>query len=221
MIRYKASFTNQHISVNAEVLNYYLDPVYTHGLILLLNGVNIDLGGFEELLIEDAEQYGEQQLKIFQYEISYPYEDKQKKELLLTNFHLEITIPIQYIDKNSNKVQIADLHVHVNCDEKRAYKYYFKLLTATTELSDITDALQEIQNQLKDTFVLEICAVCKNSNRNPYGGVPFFNHLCFRNNKESFWALKDKYKHTVGSFMDDAKWESTYVTYRCEEFMPY
>ncbi len=221
MVRYKALFRNKHISVNTEVLNYCLDPISKYNLVLRINEVNIDIDGFEVLHIEDAKQYGKQQLKIFEYEIIQPYEDRQKKDLLLANFYLEVIIPIPGLDKNSNTTQTKNLHVHVHCNEEKLYKYHFKLLNATSELSDITDALQEIQNQLRDTFILEICACCKNSSRNPYGGVPFFNHLCFRNDKKLFWVLKDKSKYTVAPFMNDAKWESTYVTYRCEEFLPF
>lgn len=53
------------------------------------------------------------------------------------------------------------------------------------------------------------------------GGVPFFNHLSFRADKELFWAIENKNKRTVGSFMNEAKCESTYATYRCEEFLPF
>jgi hypothetical protein len=44
---------------------------------------------------------------------------------------------------------------------------------------DLLDAFEILYNEINQDYLVRICAFCKKSCWNPYGGVDFLNHLCF------------------------------------------
>lgn len=218
-IKYKTVFSNRKGIVNTELEDLtknsseFFFPI-------TIDGVTIETDGFDGLSIDKPEQYSENQLSRFDYNVNYPYKDKSKKLLVLTNYHLETLIPIFIREIKSGKRRKVDIHIEMEHDGKRVTRRCC-LLDKESENFDMECAFVEMQEQLKEYCQMEICSNCRNSFWNPYGGNEFFNQLCFKSESEKFQSLKDKDRMTVMHFMkfgEDKNFENVQLTDFCKAF---
>ncbi len=214
MIPLKAILTTAHGSFPTQVEEEDF-------LVMHVNGVKIELDGFEVLSIEMPPAYTADQLSIFDYDIrKNTYEGRKWDTLFLKDFQLDAFIPLSLVDRETQIREIADLHIRILADKNRKYQYLFELLSATSEQAFIDDALGEIWKKLRDRYHIEICACCKNSCTNPYGGIAFTSQLCFKAIKEQFWGLDKVDKASISSLTHQNLHDIKNVTDHCEEFLP-
>ena len=217
-MKYRTIFSNLHGNINTEIDND--DDMSECFYPMLVNGVEIETDGFEGLSIENPEQYPENKLAQFDYDIKYPYKDKEKKLLVLKNYQLKAFIPIQVLEKESGKRMKVDMEITMTYDGNN-FKRICSLLGKNSDYSDMEVAFRELQTQLKNDYSMEICSNCKNSSWHPYGGNEFFNHLCFEKESIAFQFIENKTKTSVGGFMkygNDENWELVQLTDYCDKF---
>jgi hypothetical protein len=77
------------------------------------------------------------------------------------------------------------------------------------------DALQDIQRQLPEEMYMRICFCCAYSDYHPVGNGLFGDLACFRNKKQEYLAICNKY-----ALMDlwSTRIEEVQETYCCQEF---
>lgn len=217
-MKYKAIFSNRHGEINIEVEDL-IESSLDYCLPIIIDGVTIETDGFEELSIDNPEQYSENQLTRFEYDIQYPYKDKEKKLFVLKNYQLKTFVPIRIREVKSEKRIETEIQITMTRNEKNM-KRKCSLLGFTSENFDMEVAFGELQSQLTG-YYMETCSNCKNSFWNMYGGSEFFNQLCFKKEAEAFQAIQDKDKMTVVHFMkfdDNKNFENVRLTDYCESF---
>ncbi len=220
-MKYKAIFSDSHGTINTEVKDL-IESSSDYCCPITINGVTIETDGFEELSIDKPEQYSDTQLARFDYDIQYPYKDKEKKLLILKNYQLKTFIPIHVWEIKSEKRIETEIQIIMTRNEKSITRVC-SLLGAISENFDMEVAFGEVQSQLIECYRMETCSNCKNSFWNPYGGSEFFNQLCFKKEAKAFQAIKDKDKMTVVRFMkydNDKNFQNVRLTDYCEEFEP-
>jgi len=77
IMKYKAIFSNLHCTINTEVEDS-IESSSDYYYPMTIDGVTIETDGFEALSIDNPEQYSANQLARFDYNIHYPYKDKDK-----------------------------------------------------------------------------------------------------------------------------------------------
>ena len=218
-MKYRTIFSNTYGNINTYIddsddLSECLYP-------MLIDGVEIETDGFEALSIENPEQYPENKLaQLFDYDIKYPYKDKEKKLLVLKNYQLNVFIPIQVLERESRKRMKVDMEITMSYDGNN-FKRICSLLGQSSEYPDMEVAFRELQTQLKHRYSMEICSNCKNSSWHPYGGYEFFNHLCFEKESIAFQSIENKDKMSVGGFMkynNNKNFELVQLTDYCNKF---
>ncbi|MDR2920355.1 MAG: DUF6304 family protein [Tannerella sp.] len=220
-MKYKAIFSNLNGTINTEVEDL-IESSSDYFYPIIIDGVIIETDGFEELSIDNPEQYSENQLTRFDYDIQYPYKDKAKKLLVLKNYQLKTLIPIHILEIKSGKRIETEIQITMTRNEK-SVKRACSLLGVISENFDMEVAFGEVQSKLAACYRMETCSNCKNSFWNPYGGSDFFNQLCFKKEAKAFQAIQDKDKMAVVHFMkydDDKNFQNVRLTDYCEKFEP-
>jgi hypothetical protein len=212
---FKAIFINSYISINTELIDYTVSSSAFSPMII--NGVLIDTDGFEDLTIENIEQYNNEQLKQFDYNVIYPYKDKNKKLLVLKNYILKAFIPINIINKINGIRTLSELILEMN-DKEGKINYTILLENEKINDIDIENIFYKFKEQLSEKYIIEICGTCKYNSENPYGGVFLFNQLCFRKYGQKYFKMGIMDKDKFASLMDDKKWETVYLTDSCNEY---
>jgi len=171
-MKYKAIFFNRRGAIHTaiedltEVSSVYCFP-------MTIDGVVIETDGFEELSVAQPEQYAENQLLRFDYDVRYPYKDKDKPLLVLKDYRLDTFIPVFVREIKSGKRMEAELCIEMAHNGK-SVKRTCRLLGGESSVFDMEAAFVEIQEQLKESYGMETCSNCKNSFWNPYGGCSFY-----------------------------------------------
>jgi hypothetical protein len=215
---YKAIFSNLKgfKSYEADCFSgHYYYPI-------VINGVTLEIDGFELLTIENPNQYSEVQLAQFDYYTTYPYEDKGKKELVLKNYKLEIFIPINILNIESKERINTEFQIRLDCNDNIA-KRTCVIMGKSSHNLDLGYAFAEIQEQLKEHYYLMVCSNCKNHSWHPYGFDDFFNQLCFKREAEGFQAIKNKDKMSISGFMkygDESNFQLVHLMDYCNNFDP-
>jgi hypothetical protein len=213
---FKAVFTNLYINVNTELIDYTVSsPAFSP---MVINGVLIDIDGFEDLTIENIEQYNNEQLKQFDYNVIYPYKDKNKKLIVLKNYMLKAFIPINIINKTNGIRTLSELILEMN-DKDGKINYTISLEDEKTNDVDIENIFNKFKEQLSEKYIMEICGTCKYNTENPYGGVFLFNQLCFKKYGGEYFKMGIMNKTKFASLLDDKKWETVYLTDSCNEYI--
>ena len=216
-MKYRAVFSNLKGTVDTEIfdkLSFYPAIIY---------GVTIETDGFEVLTIDNPEQYSENQLALFEYDIEYPYKDKEKKLLVLKNYQLETFIPIRVLENKSGKRITTEIQITMSNNGGKRVKRVCSLLGKSSDNYDMEVAFGELQKQLAECYCIEICSNCKNSWWSIYGGSEFYNHLCFKIEAKAFQAIANKDKISVALFMkynNDQNWRNVQLTDYCDKFEP-
>jgi hypothetical protein len=218
--KYKSIFSNTHISENSGIIDFDSTD-YTS--LITVNGIIIEVDGFEDLLIDNIEQYTEEQLNQFDYNVIFQNKEKTKKLLVLRNYKLKTFVPVSIINKKTNEIGNANLIIELEHNGKEL-TIICSLLEEESEkvlYYDIEIAINNIQK--KSNYFIKICACCKYSFWNPYGGSAFINHLCFRKDFEKFQSIKEKGKFTVGAIMkydEDRNFDFVYLIDSCKYYKP-
>jgi hypothetical protein len=213
MKQYEAIFKNVHIETKVDVIDFSQDKSNKDDtMVFSINDVKIEMGGLDDFVVNNFAQKSKEQISVFDHTII-------NDVFALINFEIEILVPVRALNRRTNQIQVENFHIVVNCDTERNFKYRYELLSAISTKDYADDALAEIQQILKPDCVLMFCGNCKNASWHPYFGFPFQNHLCFKNDKEKFWSIEDKNKHTIAEFMEKATWSSTSVIHSCDEFI--
>jgi hypothetical protein len=225
-MKYKATFSNSKGTVETEISEESFLKTSEYFCPMIINGVTIETDGFDSLSIDNPEQYSENQLTQFEYDITYPYKDKEKKLLVLKNYQLKAFIPIHVREIKSGERIETEMQITMQHNGGKNIKRTCSLLGETSEQVDMEVALGEVQAQLAECYCMEICTKYKNSWWNPYGGNEFFNQLCFVSETEAFQAIKDKHKSSVADFMKYKKYDNydnfqrVLLTDYCDKFEP-
>jgi len=229
-MKYKAIFSNSKGTVETEISEETLLETSEYFYPMIINGVNIETDGFESLTIDNPEQYSENQLTQFEYDITYPYKDKEKKLLVLKNYQLKAFIPIHVREIKSGERIEAEMQIKIYQNGNTVVLKTCSLLGKDSDKFDWKFdweiGFQEVQDKLADCYCMETCSNCKNSWWNPYGGNEFFNQLCFVIDAEAFQAIKDKNKDSISRFMKYKKYDNydnfqrVQLTDYCDKFEP-
>jgi hypothetical protein len=218
-MKYKAIFSNSKGTVETEISDENPDYFFP----MAVYGVTVETDGFESLTIDNPEQYAENQLTQFEYDLKYPYIDKKKALLVLKNYRLMTFIPIHVRDIDSGERIEADIQITIYQTEETVVLKTCSLLGKSSEKLDWEVGFQEIQAQLADSYCMETCSNCKNSWWHPYGGNDFFNQLCFKSEAEAFQRLTNKDKMSVARFMKygkDENFRRVLLPDYCDKFEP-
>jgi len=225
-MKYKAIFSDSK-GIESTEIDTKFDDAYFYPM--KINGIVVETDGFEVLTIDNPEQYSENQLARFDYDIKYPYKDKEKKLLVLKNYQLKTFIPILVLEIKSGKEITAEIQIIMNHNGGESVERRCSLLGKIFDLGmtlrgfGLDYAFEELQKQLAGHYCMETCANCKKSFGNPYGGNEFFNHLCFKSEAEAFQAIVNKDKRSVGNFMkydNDKNFQLVQLTDYCDKFEP-
>jgi hypothetical protein len=215
MKSYKAVFTNKSGRVDTEV--FEADISAKEMLPFVAYGVTVDTDGFECLAV-NAEQYSERQLAYFDYEHS-----RRQNLLLLQNYTLETAVPVCVFDRNASRRSNEILTITMTRGETAQTSWHYELLGTVYQnaaFDDMQNCLLKLQEKLDSAMLIEICACCKKSHWNPYGGSDFFNQVCLKSAAEEYFALENKDdKKSLGHFMmTHPNFERTWLVNHCEEF---
>ena len=102
----------------------------------IFNEVKISLDDFELLYIENPENYSTENFK-FNYTQKYWYKDKNKYDLILTDYELNVLIPIIIIKKNSKFKKTSNLKISLKCDSKGNYNSRYEFLKVESKNTDV------------------------------------------------------------------------------------
>jgi len=205
MRKFKAVFKTSEKSIEVEINEDLVDDDF-----FLINGVKVEVDGYECLYIQKPEQYQMDNF-IFRYKTNHSL-------LVLLDYRLDVFIPINISKKDSGLKEMANLLISINCNDQGKYSYFYELLGAKSGNIDMECALLEISKQLTQECEIEICACCKKSCWNPYGDG-LHNHVCFKEIKEKLWQLEEVNKETVAELMNEGNFQLTSLIGYCEEFV--
>lgn len=123
----------------------------------------------------------------------------------LTNFKLEVELPILLFDNNKKStftevlhcfievgkaIEIQGLDSVINC---MTLKTSFGEFTVNKKLEWFETALISLQDQLPEHIYLKTCLSCKYGNYSPYGNGMFGNIYCFKNFREELKQIENKF----------------------------
>ena len=123
----------------------------------------------------------------------------------ITNFKIEVHIPILLFDRSENKTFTETLHCYievgetVDIDDLDNVINGLKLTTSFGEfvvnkkIKWFEYSLIALQELLPEHIYLKTCISCKYGNYNPYGNGMFGNIYCFKNFKEELKQIRDKH----------------------------
>jgi hypothetical protein len=182
---------------------------------MIINDVIVETDGFEVLCIEQSENYRTDQLRIFDYDIKHGC-------YILKNYNLKTAIPINILNKNTKELFSDNLFIEIddnNRETTRKLKVFDKEIIVNGW--DLVGAFHNLHQEIKQNYMVKICAFCKKSSWNPYGGIDFFNHLCFKEFAEEYYKLDIKNKETTGSLMNknSGKYKSVYLINSCNDYL--
>jgi hypothetical protein len=85
---------------------------------------------------------------------------------------------------------------------------------------DFCGAFEYLHKEIKEKYTIKICAFCKKSSWNPYGGVDFFNHLCFNEFSEEYNKLDVRNKNNISYLMNKniEKYKNVYLIGSCNDY---
>jgi hypothetical protein len=83
------------------------------------------------------------------------------------------------------------------------------------------NSFDELYKEINKKYEIKICAFCKNSCWNPYGGTDFCNHLCFKIFSNEYYKINNRSKMEIVKLMEKytGKHENVYLINSCEEYM--
>jgi hypothetical protein len=212
-VKYDAVFENTYLKVEAKIIIGNNNPNYS--MPMIINGITIETDGFEVLSIDKQEKYSNEQLKIFDYDIEY-------NVYVLKNYSLKTIIPINIIEKHTGKMQTETLYVEMNNKNGRT-EMTLRILDKEIVANNynILDAFEKLYNEVNKEHTIKICAFCKNSCWNPYGGTDFYHHLCFKEFADEYYEINVKDKMSIVQLMEKnkSKYYNVYLTNYCDEYM--
>jgi hypothetical protein len=210
-MKYKTFFENSYIKTKTEMVYDKNDREYSFPM--TVNGIIIETDGFEVLTINSSENYSKDQLKIFEY-------DFMKGFYKLKNYHLTAIIPINIIEYYNGKHLLENIVIEM-IDKESNTTRKIKILNKEiiVKKHNLLGAFDELYENIKEKYTLKICAFCKKSSWNPYGG-DFFNHLCFKEFSEDYYKINRNNKTEIAKLMgeNNGKWKSIYLTHFCNEY---
>jgi hypothetical protein len=106
-------------------------------------------------------------------------------------------------------------------NENKKYSQKLKIMDIEITLNEwaYANAFEKIYDQIKDKYILKICACCKKSHWNPYGGSDFLNQLCFKDSFDEYNEIEIKDKTNVGKLMAvNNNFKNVLLTDYCKEY---
>jgi hypothetical protein len=210
-IKLNSIFKNNYLEIETEIAlgdnSEYSSP-------MIINDVIVETDGFEVLCIEQSENYGTEQLKIFDYDIKHGC-------YILKNYNLKTSVPVNIINKNTKELFSDNLFIEIddnNGETTRKLKIFDKEIIVNGW--DLVGAFNNLHREIKQNYTVKICAFCKKSSENPYGGIDFFNHLCFKEFAEENYKLDIKNKENIGGLMNKnpGEYKSVYLIDSCNDY---
>jgi hypothetical protein len=210
-IKLNSVFRNNYLKIETKIV---LGDNSKYDSPMIINGVIVETDGFEVLSIEQSENYGAEQLKIFDYDIKHGC-------YILKNYNLKTSVPINITNKNTKELSFDNLFVEIDDNNGETIR---KLNLFDKEIIvngwDLVGAFNNLHRKIKQNYTVKMCAFCKKSCWNPYGGIDFFNHLCFKEFEEEYYKLDIKNKEAIGCLMNKnmEKYKSVYLINSCNDY---
>jgi hypothetical protein len=208
--KYTAFFINNYIQTETQIFFDRNNEIYMSPMIV--NDIIIENDGFCDLIIFGIENYKKEQLKIFDYDMT------ENGDYVLKNYNLKTLIPINIIDKNTANNICENIIIENNNGIKKIKLLDYEVIV---KYNDWVEAFNDLQRKFKENYRVKICAFCKKSSWNPYGGADFFNLLCFKNFTEEYNQLNIKDKMNIGNLMNKnkGKFNFVYLISSCNEYV--
>lgn len=182
-VRYHDKRGSEHLMIKSDGENIYFR----------LRDIDFEGSSFDILT-------GDIDFNKFDYEL---FEDPQGD---LTNYSLDVQIPIQLEDRSTADArvftEIVACHIEVGEQFKTEGLGNINGLQLTTSFGTFTvddkiewfeDTLVALQKQLPDNIYLKTCISCKYSNYHPVGNGMFGSLCCFKNYKKELLRFRDKH----------------------------
>jgi hypothetical protein len=182
---------------------------------IIINDVIIEIDSFEILYIDIPENYTQEQLKIFDYDI-------QHKSYILTNYYFKTNIPLNIIDKKTKKLLVEYMIIEMeNKNSKNTQKIRLFDKESNIYGDNFLDAFEKLYKEINKDYVIKICTYCKKSCWNPYGGSDFINQLCFNKFSEEYYKIDTKDKMNISKLMNDndKKYKQVCMVDSCNEYV--
>ena len=211
-IKYKTVFTNKYFTENSEV-SFYDEKYGNYISPMILRDIVIDTEGFEVLSIDYNEYFNHKNLCEFDYEIMNGVH-------ILKSYELKVFIPIKIIDKRSGNENKSEMIIDIKNDNNKKYQK-LRVFDKEIVIKDYayTNLFEKIYDDIKDKYAIKICAYCKKSFWDPYGGNNFIHQVCFKNIFDEFNKIETKNKNSVGYLMAINKnFMSVLLTECCKEY---
>jgi hypothetical protein len=208
-IKYDTFFENDFIKIDTQI-------AMGNNMPMNINGIMIETDGFEVLSIDEQEKYSAEQLKIFDFDINH------WGIYVLKNYHLRTTIPIEMIEKNSGEKISEKLFIEMD-DKNNQTTTTLKILDKEIVITDfyILEGFEKLYEEIHKEYTVKICAFCKNLCWNLYGGVDFFNCLCFKEFADEYYKIDENYKMNILKLMEKNKdkYKFVHLTNCCGEYI--
>jgi hypothetical protein len=210
-IKLNSIFRNNYLKIETEIV---LGDNSKYDSPMIINGIIVETDGFEVLSIEQSENYGREQLKIFDYDIKHGC-------YILKNYNLKTSVPVNMENKNTKELFFDNLFIEIddtNGETIRKLKLFDKEIIVNGW--DLVGAFNNLHREIKQNYTVKMCAFCKKSCWNPYGGIDFFNHLCFKEFAEEYYKLDIKNKETISALMNKStgKYKNVYLINSCNDY---
>ncbi|MDR0747543.1 MAG: hypothetical protein LBE89_06610 [Helicobacteraceae bacterium] len=201
------------MEINTQIILGGNNPNYLSPM--CINEIIVETDFFEGLSIDLSENYTREQLEIVDYDI-------KNGVYVLRNYNLETIIPIDIVDKNTGKSISKNIFIEMdnkNGEMKNKLKFIDKEIVYKNY--DLLNAFERLYTEINHDYLIRICAFCKKSCWNPYGGSDFCNHLCFKEFSEEYNKIETKDKLTIAEILNKNidKYRNVYLTYSCNEYM--
>jgi hypothetical protein len=204
-------FRNNYLNIETKIV---LGDNSKYDSPMIINGVIVETDGFEVLCIELSENYGKEQLKIFDYDIKHG-------GYILKNYNLRTSVPMNIRNKTTREIFSDNLFIEIDDNNRKTIRK-LKLLDKEIVVNgwDLLGAFNNLHREIKQNYTVQICAFCKKSCWNPYGGTDFFNHLCFKEFMEEYYKLDIKNKENISGLMNKntGKYKSVYLINSCNDY---
>jgi hypothetical protein len=210
-IELNSIFRNNYLKIGTKIV---LGDNSKYDSPMIIDGVIVETDGFEVLYIEVSENYETERLKIFDYDIRNGY-------YILKNYNLITSVPMNIKNRTTSGMFSDNLFIEIDDNNGKTIR---KLKLFDIEITvngwDLVGAFYNLHREIKQNYTVQMCAFCKKSCWNPYGGIDFFNHLCFKEFAEEYYKLDIKNKENISGLMNKntGKYKSVYLINSCNDY---
>jgi len=225
MQTYITKYTDNTGSVQTKIVNEFNEES-NFCLFLDVNGVQFQGSSFDDFELIERKNYSPTQLQRFTLN-KIKYHKSEDFEFELCNCTLEVLIPVQVIEINSNKALQIEFKMELKLGKPKSNggidfeNAIFSLSINNTQFKSKADMMEEglenLQKQFDGKYAFKNCFGCLYSDYSPYGNGFFGSMQCFRDKKEDYLKANDKMDYIT---LADEGFMAVQETYLCDDFKP-